>query len=228
MKNHLKRIASPRTWNINRKKNKFISRPNPGAHSFENGQSLGVIIRDTLKLASTMSEAKKILNNKIVIVDGKRRRDHCFIVGIFDVISFPDLQKNYRLMMDKKGRLSLLGISNEESVFKISKIIGKTVLRGGKVQFNLYDGKNIITEQKVSVGDSLVLSLPGLEIKKVLPLKKGSFVFLTKGKHAGSSGVLKEIKSTEAVYSVDGKDVATAKEYLFVIGEKEAEIKIEN
>ena len=41
MKNHLKRIASPRTWLINRKSNTFITRPKPGAHSFEHGISLG-------------------------------------------------------------------------------------------------------------------------------------------------------------------------------------------
>ena len=51
MKNHLKRIAAPKSWLINRKSSTFIVRPNPGAHALDKGLPLGVIIRDNLKLA---------------------------------------------------------------------------------------------------------------------------------------------------------------------------------
>ena len=60
----------------------------------------------------------------------------------------------------------------------------------------------------------------------MLPLKNGAKVFLTKGRHAGNTGLLKEIKGEEATYSADGEDVETAKSYLFVVGEKEAEITL--
>jgi len=40
MKNHLKRIATPRTWVIDRKAETFITRPKPGAHSLYFGMSL--------------------------------------------------------------------------------------------------------------------------------------------------------------------------------------------
>jgi small subunit ribosomal protein S4e len=226
MKNHLKRIATPRTWIINRKEQKFIIRPNPGAHSFERGLPLAVIMRDLLKLASTMGEVKKILNNKDVLVDGKRRKNPAFIVGLFDVISFPDLKKSYRSSLDDKGRLVLTESPAGESAVKLSKVVGKTVLKGGKIQFNLHDGKNIISKEKAKVGDSLLLGLPKLEIKKVLPLKIGMKVFLTSGKYAGDTGVLKEIKGTEVIYSSHENEVETAKDYLFVVGDKKTEIKV--
>ncbi len=225
MKNHLKRIAAPKTWFINRKSNTFILRPNPGAHSFHYGLPLGVILRDMLTVASTMGEVRKVLHNKEVLIDGVKRDDHRFLVGLFDVVSLPELKKQYRLVLDVKGRLVLSEITEKESGIKISKIVGKTALRGGKIQFNLHDGKNIVTDTKASVGDSFVVTLPALKIAKVLPLKQGMHIFLTKGKHAGDSGVLKEIKGREATYSARDADIDTAKEYLFVVGEKGAEIK---
>jgi small subunit ribosomal protein S4e len=227
MKNHLKRLASPRTWFVDRKANTFIVRPNPGAHALGNGLPLGVLLRDNLALASTAGEVKKLLNNKEVLVDGKRRKDHRFMVGLFDALSIPELKKHYRMVLDKKGRLGLLEIAAQESMVKLGKVVGKTMMKDGKVQFNLHDGRNIISDAKAKVGDTFVLTLPKASLSKVLPLKKGARVFLIKGKHAGDVGVLREIKGNEATYSVDDMNIETAKGYLFVVGEKDAEIKLE-
>lgn len=226
MKNHLKRIASPRTWIISRKTNTFITRPNSGAHALENGMALSVILRDVLGLASTTREAKKLLNNKEVLVDGKRRKDHRLIVGLFDVISFPELKKSYRIVMDNKGRLIVKEIPETEKDIKLCKVVGKTVLQKGKIQFNLHDGKNIISDKAAKVGDSFVVALPSLEIKDILPLQNKSMVFLQRGKHNGDQGTLKEIKETQALYEKDGQEIETAKAYLFVIGTKDAVITV--
>ena len=226
MKNHLKRIASPRTWTIDRKSNKFITRPKPGAHPFDNGLALGVVIRDHLKLSSTMSEVKKTLNNNEILVDGKRRKDHRYLIGLFDVLKIAG--KSYRVLFDKKGRIVVKEISEKESNLKPCKILGKTILAKGKVQFNLHDGKNIVADVKAKVGDTLLLKIPQQEVIETLPLKKGVTVFLTKGKHSGDVGVFKEIKKEEAIYSKDNKEIETAKEYLFVIGKEKALLEIKN
>ena len=105
---HLKRIAAPRTWLVQRKENTFIIRPKPGAHSLEYGLSLGVILRDVLKVGKTLAEVKKILNNKEILVDGKRRKDYRFIVGLFDVISIPALKQYHRVSLDNKGRITFI------------------------------------------------------------------------------------------------------------------------
>lgn len=226
MKNHMKRIAVPRTWPINRKKNKFITRPNPGAHIFEQGLPLGIIVRDMLKLASTMGEVKKVLANNVVLVDGRRRIDHRYVVGLFDTLVIPKLNLYYRMLLSKKGQLIVIAIESNESNIKVCKIIGKKMVTKGRVQLNLHDGKNVLAKIEAKVGDSLVLSLPKLEIKTVLPLKLGSTVFLSKGKHIGDVGTLKDVKGKEARYTAQGKEVETAKSYLFVIGGKEPVIKI--
>lgn len=226
MKNHLKRISAPRTWHINRKERVFILRPNPGAHPLSNGVPIGVLLRDMLKLGDTMREIKKLLNRNEILVDGKRRKDHRFIVGLFDVVSVPMIKKEYRVVLDGKGRVAVVEIQKEEAATKVCKIIGKTVLTGGKMQFHLHDGKNIVSDHQAKVGDSFVLSLPDGSIKQTLPLQKGMQVFLTQGKHKGDLGVLQEVAVNEAVYKADGKLISTAKKYPFVVGEKQPVIKV--
>ena len=102
------------------------------------------------------------------------------------------------------------------------------MVRKGKIQLNLHDGKNILTEEKVKVGDSLVLELPKIKIKQVLEFKKGVQIFLLKGKYVGSQGTLLEIQGNKIIYQKDKEKVETLKGYALVIGEKEPLIKIEN
>lgn len=222
MKNHLKRIASPKTWILNRLKNKYVVRPNPGSHSFDRGMALGMILRDHIHLAKTMSEVKKILHSKQVLVDGKRRKDHRLIVGLFDVLSLPDLKKYYRLALDKKGRLIMKGISEESSKHKICKVVRKTMLTKGRLQIGLHDGRSIIHTDKINVGDSVVIDFSSNKIVELLPLEPESVIFLTSGKHAGDVGTLKELKGKEAMYELDKKEIETSRNYVFVIGHKKS------
>ncbi len=228
MKNHLKRIASPRTWIINRKQNVYITRPKPGAHKMEAGLPLGVILRDDLKLAATMAEAKKVLHNNDILVDGKRRKDYRYIVGLFDVISIPKINKSYRVIFNKKGKILFIEIDQKEANFKVCQIVGKTVLAKGKIQLNLHDGKNILSDTPAKVGDSVLLSLPDLKIKELLPLTKGATVFLTKGKHAGDVGSFKEFQAEDAIYVMGEKEIETARKYIFVIGKDTPLMEIKN
>jgi small subunit ribosomal protein S4e len=220
MKNHLKRIAAPRTWILSRKSEKFTLRPNPGAHKLENGMPIGTILRDKIGLTKTMAEAQKLLNNNEVLVDGKRRTDRRVIVGLFDVISIPSIKKSYVIGMDDKGRLVVNEADEKQSQTKICKVIGKTIIRGGKIQLNLYDGKNIIVDKNdVKVGDSVEIEFASLSIKKIFPLKVGSFIFLTKGKHAGTSGKLNKLEGAVAHYTTtEGVEIETTRNYLYVTG----------
>ena len=221
MKNHLKSIAAPRTWVLARKKNTFVVRPSPSGHPLDMGLPLSLILRDKLNYASATGEVKKLLNNNEVLVNGKRCKNHRFLVGIFDIISIPSLKKYYTIKLDSKGRIIVSEIAEKDSKIKLSKIVEKTVLKKGKIQFNLHDGNNVISNKEAKVGDSLILNLPNLEINEILPLKVGVSVFLIKGNHGGSTGVLKEIKENKAVCLIDKNEIETAKKYLFVINKGE-------
>ncbi|MFC1801121.1 30S ribosomal protein S4e [Nanoarchaeota archaeon] len=227
MKDHLKRNFVPKNWPIKRKAARFLIRPKPSGHPMESGLPLAVILRDVLGHVQTLREVKKVLHDNDVLVDSKRRKDPKFLVGLFDVLSLPVVKEDYRLLFDKKGKLSLLAIDEKEAKIKVAKVIGKRALKKGKVQLNLHDGKNILSDDKIKVGDSVVLSLPDNKIQQVLPLKEKAQVYLVKGKRAGSSGVLKEISGNKAIYESGKEKIETLKDYIMVVGEDKPIIKLE-
>ena len=132
---HIKRINAPKSWPIERKVTTFVTKPLPGTHKLEEGMALGVIIREILKLAKTKRHIKFILNNKNILVDNKVRKEYGFSVGIMDSISILPLDKHYRVMYDKRGKLELLEIHKNEINYKICKVIGKKILKKSKIQF---------------------------------------------------------------------------------------------
>ncbi len=114
-KNHLKKIATPRTWNINRKENTFVTKAKPGPHDKSLSCALSVFIKDIVGLAATTKNAKYILNEKTVLVNGKRRKDYRFPVGFMDVIYFKEIDKHYRIILNRKGKLDAIEAKKKDS-----------------------------------------------------------------------------------------------------------------
>ena len=224
MKNHLKRIATPKTWSIARKQNKFIVRPHSGGHSLKFSMALGVVLRDKLNLVRTLREGQKMLHAQEVFVDGKRKKDRRDMVGLFDVITIPALKKHFQIVLSKKGKLEVVELSEKDANTKKAKIVGKCIVSGGKLQLRLHDGKNVLYSGAAKVGDSVVFDFKDRKITAVLKKETGAEVFLTRGKHAGSKGTLAAIEGELARYvSEDGQEVETATKYLFVLGKGKAD-----
>jgi len=125
----------------------------------------------------------------------------------------------------KQGKLSAIPITKEDSNSKPCKIIGKTIIKKGKLQLNLYNGKNtIVDKDSYKVGDSVILSEKA--IKKHLKLEKGALVYLTEGKHKGVTGTLDELQHFQGltkdrvILKVNNKKIITRKDYAFVINKE--------
>jgi len=228
----MKRLNAPRVVSIHRKKHTFIIRPIAGPHSKNRCVALGVVVRDLLGLATTAAEVKKVVKKGSIKVDGKTCKDYKRAIGFMDVISIPSTDTYYRLIYDRKGRLHPQKIDRRQSVFKLSKVEDKKRIKAGKLQLNLYDGKNILSERKVNTGDVLQLELPTLKITSVLPLKKGSYAYVTGGKHAGESGSIVEMsKGTArrtAITTIKTKngEIKTPTSNVFVLGEEKPLVDI--
>ena len=189
---------------------------------------LNVLLKEVLHYANTTGEIKKVLRSNEIKIDGKSRKNFRFPVGIFDTIEFTGLKEHFRVMLSSQGQICMVKISKEESLLKPSKIIGKTMVKG-KLQLNLYDGKNILADNKsYKVGDTLLLSLPDQKIKQHLKLDKKSAIFLIGGKHIGEVGNVEDIIENKIIYR-DNKEnlVETSKKYAFVIGDQKPLITLE-
>ncbi|MBI5228342.1 30S ribosomal protein S4e [Candidatus Micrarchaeota archaeon] len=221
---HIKRIAVSKAVPITDKKaKKWMIRPSPGPHSRKYSMPLAVLLRDVLRVAKTAQEAQKILSAGLVTIDGKIKKSVRLPVGLMDVVSFAKLDKNYRLSVDWKGRLVPKEISKEEASSKILRVTGKTTVRGGKIALSFHDGKTMIADNNVNVGDSVIISLPKTQIKKHLKRGKGSLCLVWEGKHVGSIVTLKELterkggKPSEALVNHKDGDFITIANYLFVV-----------
>lgn len=223
---HLKRIASPKVVPVHDKKEYvWITKPSAGPHPNRYAMPLGVIVRDILKLARSAREARRILASRLMKVDGRVRTDEKFPVGLMDVLSIPKSGKHYRISADRKGRLVPVEIKEADAASKILKVVRKHVIRGGKISLTFHDGKNMLGDNHVRVGDSVVVSLPETKMKTHLKRELGSRCLVMEGKHAGTVVKLKEImqrkggKPSEALVQNEKEEFVTVAKYLFVVDE---------
>ncbi|MDD2438956.1 MAG: 30S ribosomal protein S4e [Methanosarcinaceae archaeon] len=227
---HQKRLSIPKSWRFGKKANKWVTATQAGPHSRERSLPLGVIIRDILKLVDNRREAKRVLAEGKILVDGIPRKDVKFPVGLFDVISIPLMEVEYRVLQDEKGRLSFHKLS-EAGANKLCRIDNKTTIKGGKIQLNLSDGTNILGSNAYKTKDSLILSVPDKQVVKRLEYKVGNLAMVVGGKHSGEIGTIKEIKEVRSsrhntvIISAD-TEFETIEPYVFVIGEEKPEIKL--
>lgn len=225
---HISRMAVPKSWPLGRHVRKWATRPRPGMHPIESGMPLNTVMKDMLGYAKTTKEARFILNSKEgVLVDGKRRNDRKFIIGLMDILSFPKTKENFRVLLNKRGKVSLLQIDDSEAHIKLCRIKNKIPLKG-KFQLNLHDGRNILVEDKgYSVGSTVVMEVPSQKIREMLPFEKGAAVYMASGKHVGSVGVLQEIKGKVAIVKTSECVFETPADYTFVVGKEKPIIKLE-
>ncbi|MEN4007225.1 MAG: 30S ribosomal protein S4e [Methanobacteriaceae archaeon] len=228
---HLKRYKAPKHWPIHPKENKWTVKPNAGPHAIEESLPLLLVVRDILGVADNSREAKRIINNGDILVDGRIRKDYKYPVGFMDVIEIP--KSVYRVLPDEKGRLILHPIPEENKGFKLCKITDKTTIKGGKTQLNLHDGRNYLDDGKYKVGDVIILKVPDQEIDDVISFEEGTIGLITGGKHIGEIGRIKEINisrssmpNTAQMETENKKSFLTLKDYVFVIGKDEAAITL--
>ncbi len=235
MKKHEKRLSAPKAMPIKRKAYKFVAKVRPGPHPRDLSVPLVVLLRDMLNVVKTRYEAKRILSDGLVYVDGRRVKDLKFPVGFMDVISFKDIDDVYRVLVDRKGRITSFKTDKKERNIKLVRINNKTTVKNGRIQLNMHDGRNILADDTIKslkVGDVLKIEVPSQKILEKAEMKPGSTVYIFRGKHSGLKARIKEIRVFDspednvAVFEADGDVYETKVDYLFVIGEKEDMIHI--
>jgi small subunit ribosomal protein S4e len=230
VKKHMKRMTAPRSWAIPRKVSHWVMKPRAGPHGRDESMPLAMVLRDMLKVCDNAREAMFIIGGRQVAVDGRIITDHKFPVGLMDVVTFLKTNESYRMLLDYKGRLQLLPIDDKEKGWKLARIDGKTVVRGGKVQLSLHDGRNmLLPKDQYKTGDVLKIELPSQRVMKAFKLDKGSLALLTGGSHPGTIQTIEEYKlrrgsGSNTVTFKEG--FSTVKENVFVVGEKTPEIKL--
>lgn len=232
----LKRRPAPSFWPIQRKKFTWVVKPSPGPHSVEECLPLAVVLRDILGFAKSEKEAKTIVSQEKILIDGEVRREDRFPVGLMDVISIPDADKYYCVLPSEDG-LMIHPVSKDEASFKLCRIENKKMLENGQVQLNLHDGTNLLVkvadpknpqEDIYETLDTLKLSIPDKQILEQIKMKEKNCAIITGGKNAGKFGKVAEIekatgkKRRMALVTVEddaGNQYQTILNLIFTIGQ---------
>ena len=237
----LKRLNTPAHLQIKRKHGKFFIKPSPGPHPSRFCLPLLHIVRDLLKIVDTHKETKKLIGLGYIKVDGKVVRNKSYPIGLMDVISIDKLKKYYRILPDSHHGLVLNEISEDESNYKLCRINNKTTVKGGHIQLNLHDGKNIIIKVKDPKNpkedvykrmDVIKITIPDQEINKLIKFKENNMAIIMSGKNIGQVGkivnILKRFGPKASTVSIEhnGDHTETLYDYTFVIGEESPEIKL--
>ena len=195
MSDHMKRLAAPRSWPLKRKVSIWVAKQSAGAHSIEDSMPAVTVLRDMCGVCDTAKEAKRIVGNRDLIVNGRAVRDPKAPVGFMDVVCIPKMDLRCRMLITDKGKLTLVPIGEEEAGWEICKIENKTVVKGGKIQLNLSGGRNILVgENAYKCGDSLKVAFDGQKILEHYPFAPGSTVMIKEGSHSGNVKTVKEVK----------------------------------
>jgi small subunit ribosomal protein S4e len=123
-------------------------------------------------------------------------------------------------------------IKAAEKSVKLVKVTSKVTNKKGKTQIGFHDGRSLLSDTKVSVGDSCLMQVPEQKINEVIKLEKGTRVLVTKGINAGQLGEIKEIKEgtfvlpKRALLSFGDREIEIPAELVMAVGKKEPIIQI--
>ena len=229
----LKRQMSPMFWKINRKDKRFVITVRPGSHSKSNSIPSAVLLRDTLNVVNTLREAKSSIYGGKVKVDGIIQRSLHHSIGLMDVIELDNANDIYRLVPKNGQTLFPIKINKNEKSKKLVRVKSKTSISGGRTQLGFHDGRTVITDTSVNVGDTCLLQIPEQKILDVIKFEKNSQVIIIKGTNAGRIGTINEIK--EGTFTlpkrisllIDDNTVEIPAEITMTIGKEKPMIQIE-
>ena len=229
----LKRQMAPMFWGISRKSPRFVTTVRPGPHSKHFSIPTAVFLRDMLKIVTTAKEANYAVYNGKVKIDGVERKSIHHGIGLMDVVELDGVPDVYRLVPKSGHLLEPIKIKPNEKAVKLVKVTSKTTLKEGKKQIGFHDGRTILSDVNVGVGDSCLIQVPEQKVNDILKLEAGVRVIVTNGINAGRIGEVKEIKKGTFVLPkrvlllLGEKEIEIPSDLVMVVGKKEPVIQVE-
>ncbi|CAD5117493.1 DgyrCDS6261 [Dimorphilus gyrociliatus] len=184
-----------------------------------------IFLRNRLKYALTYDECKKIVNQRLIRVDGKVRTDKTFPCGFMDVITIQRTNEHFRLVYDVKGRFIVHRITPEEAKYKLCKVKRIQVGPKGVPFIVTHDARTIrYPDPLIKLNDTVRVDIATGKIKDYLKFDSGMIVMITGGRNLGRVGTIthreKHPGSFDIVHVKDkeGHIFATRLNNTFIIG----------
>jgi small subunit ribosomal protein S4e len=229
----LKRQMAPLFWGITRKDKRFVVTVKPGGHKKGASIPTAVFVRDTLKLADSLREVKSAIYGGKITVDGVIRKSLHHGIGLMDVIELQGVPEVYRLVPKDLTVLKPITINASEKTKKLLKVTKKVTVKDKKTQLGFHDGRNLISDTKVNVGDTCLVQVPETKILDVIKLEKGAQVIVTSGVNVGNMGKIAEIKEgtfvlpRRALVDIGNRQIEIPADLVMAVGKDKPVIQIQ-
>lgn len=230
-KKHMKRLAAPKHWMVDKLLGVFAPKARPGAHKGRESIPLILVLRNRLRYALTRNEAMMITKQRLIEVDGRVKVDPKYPVGFMDAITIPKTKECFRVLYDVKGRFVLQ--PEEDTNTKICKVIKSYTAPNGVPVLATHDGRTLrYPDPLIKAGDSVVIDLENSKITDFVKFKAGTWCMVTGGANTGRVGEIVDVErhpgSFDVVHVKDSNNntFATRIGNIFVIGRRESELLV--
>ncbi|XP_045856253.1 40S ribosomal protein S4-like [Meles meles] len=121
-KRHLKTVAVPKHWMLDKLTGMFAPHPPTGPHKLRECFPLIIFLKNRLKYALTGNELKEISWQCLIKIDGKVRTSTTHLAGFMHVISSDKTGENFHLMDDTTGHFAVHWITPDKAKSKLYKV----------------------------------------------------------------------------------------------------------
>ncbi|PWN42774.1 hypothetical protein IE81DRAFT_347145 [Ceraceosorus guamensis] len=188
---HLKRLAAPSSWMLDKLSGTYAPRPAPGPHKLRESLPLVILLRNRLKYALTGREVTAITAQRLIKVDNKVRTEPTYPTGFMDVVSIEKSGEHFRILYDVKGRFIVHRITAEEAQFKLLKVKKVQLGARGVPHVVTHDGRTLrYPDPLVRVNDSIKYDLDAQKMVDFIKFDTGVNVMVTGGRNQGRVGVV--------------------------------------
>lgn len=203
IKKHLKRLKAPKKWMLSKLGGIWAPKPKSGPHKKFDSFPLILILRNKLHYALNSREVIQILQKKEIKIDGKVRTEKNYPTGIMDVISIEKTKENFRIFYDKLGRFTLHRVHNNESSFKLCKVLKLKKGQHGIPFLVTHDGRTIrFPDPLIKNHDSIVFDLREKKIVDFIKFGLGTLCLVIGGSNIGKIGVITHREQNQGVSSI--------------------------
>lgn len=195
---HRTRKEASKKLPIPRKGTKYIAR---ASSNLDNSVSVVMAVRDMLNLAQTAKEVRKMIHQKLLKVNGRVVKEYNQSIQLFNIL---EADKSYELSLLPTKKFTLVQTKAKDQ--RLCKVVNRRLVKGNAIQLNLHDGTNLISKEKIGVGDSVYLDFNN-KVKKVVSVEKGKEVLIISGKYAGMNGKVESVNEGKASVKLEDKSV---------------------
>jgi len=111
-------------------------------------------------------------------------------------------------------------------------VISKTIISKGKLQIGFHDGRSIISDSKVNVGDTCLIQIPEQKILEIIKLEPGCQGLVTRGNNTGRIGKIETVEEgtfilpKRVILSLGDKKIEIPADIIMPIGKEEPIIQL--